>query len=380
VLRLPAGADAGSLSTVECLGRGSCVAGGLYFDRHGLSHPMIVTESGGRWAQARGLRLARGALGEVDAIDCTGPGNCVAGGNYQLGVAGRTRLFAVTERAGRWGQISTLHLPRNAIVDIALGAIACPRPGSCEAVGTYDNRNSDEGWAAAQRAGRWQQAREIQPPAGANAIPNVDLYSISCSRPGSCVATGLYFGNPPGARALAVTEVGGRWRRAVQVLPPPGAGSPPRAALFSVTCPRAGTCEASGSYFDASGQGQKMVATESGGGWRRAQAVNVWPPNASFAIETEHAFRSIACPSLRSCVAVGSYIDTAGGKPSLVATESGGTWTGASEIGLPANAATGANLTSDAEAVDCTSTGYCAIVGLYASRSAGDQALAATTR
>jgi hypothetical protein len=101
---------------------------------------------------------------------------------------------------------------------------------------------------------------------------------------------------------------------------------------------------------------------------------------SSFTIETSHSFRSIACPTLRSCVAVGPYIDAAGGRPSLAATESGGTWTRASEIGLPASAAVGASLASDAEAVDCTSTGYCAIVGDYADRSRTFHAMVATTR
>ena len=378
-IRLPQGSNAGSLRAVECLRQGSCVAGGDYFDSRSLLHPMIVTESGGRWARARSLPMPKGTVGEVTAIDCTGFGNCVAGGDYQRGATGAFRLFAVTQRAGRWGRISTLRMPSNATTVIALGAIACLRRASCQAVGTYDDGKGDEGWAAVMRAGRWRQASEIRPPAGANAIAGVWLYSVTCTRPGTCVATGFYYGRPFGSHALAVIETGGRWRQAVQVRPPPGAASF-GASLFSVVCPRVRICEAAGGYSDTPGQGQKMVATESGGRWLRARAVNVWPTNMSNAVESDRSFKSIACARTGSCVAVGPYFDTAGGQPSLVATESGGRWTGASEVGLPANAATGAKLGSDADAVDCTSTGYCAIVGDYRDRSGVFQALAATTR
>ncbi|HVB45069.1 MAG TPA: hypothetical protein VNF47_20530 [Streptosporangiaceae bacterium] len=365
---LPAGAGAaasGSLLAVDCVRRGWCVAGGEYDNGNGLSsaRPMIVTESGGRWGQAIALHLGRLYNGAVTAIDCTSPGNCMAGGYYS-NFSGKITVFTVTERAGRWGGVRPVRLPGNALEGEAVGGIACPRLGACVAVGTYAIRSSygslDRGWLAMEQAGRWQQAREIGLPAGAPQPAGVGLSSVACAMPGSCVAVGwnhefLPNGHNNGDYPVAVTEAGGRWRRAVRVPLPPDTTSPPHAYLVSVSCPRAGACLAAGDYTGSNDN--QMVATSSAGRWGRARGVDVMPPDAdaSFGL----GFTAMACPARSLCVAIGEYHE-AGDYAGMAAIANGATWS-ATEIGPPANA----TADSPANAVDCTAAGYCAIVGSY---------------
>src|SRR5689334_2618782 len=73
-----------------------------------------------------------------------------------------------------------------------------------------------------------------------------------------------------GARAAAS---GGTWGIAKEV---PGAAALNKggfAQLLSVSCGRAGSCSAGGSYTDASGHGQAFVAVEARGIWGRAEEV-----------------------------------------------------------------------------------------------------------
>ncbi len=91
---------------------------------------------------------------------------------------------------------------------------------------------------------------------------------------------------------------------------------------------------------------------------------------------------SLACPSLRSCVAVGDVGRTLHTDPSTgwslptVLSESGGAWQQAREITLPANATAGNGQEAQLYSVTCPTSRSCVAVGVYDDRAGTGQPMA----
>jgi hypothetical protein len=370
-----------SLFAVECLSAGSCVAGGNYTDSTHTERAMVVTESGHHWARARELRIPGAAVGGVDSIDCVGTRFCVAVGNYSFSPTA-TKGFVVTRSGGKWGKAHPVAPPTNAKASLGdtVSSVACTRVGSCVLVGYYFDARGIEPMAATESGGRWQRARELLAPLDTQSSRTIFLNAVACPRTGSCVAVGNYVNSAGAFQSLAITESGGRWRRGVQVVAPAGTLFPGGTVLYSVTCTKVGSCIAVGSFTNNLDNQREMVATQRRGIWHRARGLALLPAGGSF--RSSFDFRSVACTSAGNCLAIGGFVFTAAaglGFPSLVATQAGGRWTKARQIRPPPNSATGSMLATDASAIDCTSAGYCAAVGDYVTTSSRLQAMVATT-
>ncbi|MGO9759751.1 MAG: hypothetical protein ACLP1Q_00605 [Solirubrobacteraceae bacterium] len=296
-----------------------------------------------------------------------------------------------------WPAASELTLPSGA--DRARGAqaanlasVACTSPVSCTAVGSYtDASKSSQAMVAAETSGVWGQASELTLPSGANTTAgqqNAELDSIACTSVGACVAVGSYT-DANGAKdhqALIVTETGGVWGQASELMLPTGAiaaAGAQNAQLDSVTCTSPGNCVAAGSYTDTGSSSQAMVATETGGVWGQASELTL-PSNANTTAGAQNArLDSLTCTGPGSCVAVGYYAVTGGGQQAMVVTETGGTWGQPSEFALPTNAlgvgplypagaqCDGATCLQAAklDSVACASVGNCTAVGEFADDS-----------
>src|SRR6478672_9713843 len=75
-----------------------------------------------------------------------------------------------------------------AVRQLSLDAVACPSPGNCTAVGSYDAATGPAhpvGLLISQVAGQWQPGVTATLPAGAAANPQVRLNSVSCASPGN---------------------------------------------------------------------------------------------------------------------------------------------------------------------------------------------------
>ena len=212
--------------------------------------------------------------------------------------------------------------------------------------------------------------------------PAVALRSISCTSPGDCVGVGGY-GDTNGDddyQALYATESAGVWGTAQRLSLPDGANATPtgqRAFLASVSCPSAGNCVAVGSFADAAGDSQAMIATDTAGSWG---AHELTLPAGAYATQGMYgaSLTSVSCTSVGNCLAVGSYVDSTHARQAMLVEEDGGVWGVAKTLKLPANAVTApggqyARLTS----VSCTPpatrvlaiklgpVGSCAAVGTY---------------
>jgi hypothetical protein len=227
------------------------------------------------------------------------------------------------------------------------------------------------GRASAPLAVTWRSVAVLA-PLNARADPVATLDTVACAGAGSCAGGGSYQAKSGAFEAMVVTEAGGTWKRAQELLLPAGAfAANPDASVASVACTGAGSCVAVGGYtYDSAGHGQAFTAAESGGVWARARQVAL-PANAAPA--TDATLGAVACTSAGSCVAVGGYLDKAGRQELMAVTEANGRWGRAAQITAPRNAAApGGSL----DGVSCWRPGDCLAVGMYADASRHGQALA----
>jgi|HubBroStandDraft_6_1064221.scaffolds.fasta_scaffold62365_3 hypothetical protein len=189
------------------------------------------------------------------------------------------------------------------------------------------------------------------PPGPGRPYPFGYLSSVACPPSGACVAVGTYAYNGEASRgdAMVVSESDGVWNRASEIVPPSSSALYVEAGLFSVACPAAGSCVAIGSYLDSADEEQAMAVSESDGVW--GQAIEI--PGV--------VLQSIACRAPGSCVAIGTV---SGDTRKMVGViESGGVWSQPQGISLPANDVSeyGVQLAPLA----CQVSGPCVTVGSY---------------
>lgn len=381
-LRLPLDAAKGAVSAlfgVHCTGAGSCLAGGSFVSREDESLAMIARESGGRWARASDLRLPANVLqAAVTSVDCTAVRSCVAVGGYLTRTS--TSGFTVTESAGRWQRPHTISPPiRDGLPQlISLEAVSCFAAGSCEAVGVDEQGQDEQPLTATESRGIWSRARLLRlPPNGALGA----LTSVSCPRRGYCVAVGDYVDNANSGIVMTAVEWHGKWQRARELALPTGAAGriSQQSNLGSVSCTGLGSCTAVGSYDNATVHQVPMLAIESHGHWARARAVSTRPANAS--ARRDSTLDSVSCLRAGSCLALGSYFTKAGRPETMFVTLEPGHRAISTELRLPRNGASAgepANA-STAGAVDCTPGGFCAADGIYLTKADLEEAWTATT-
>jgi hypothetical protein len=144
----------------------------------------------------------RGRAG-VSSVSCRPARYCVAFGGY-ADDSGDAQAFVVSERNGVWGQaieVPSLGAP-NATTDVQtaeVGSISCTRPGNCLAGGTYGQPYS---WAfvAVEKNGAWGKAVNLPGLKTLVTGRYADISSVSCAAPGNCGTGGGYenvvFGDP----------------------------------------------------------------------------------------------------------------------------------------------------------------------------------------
>jgi cytochrome c551/c552 len=370
-----------------CPTAGYCTGVGSYKEENGNGEALAATRINGSWSRAVEIALPAGAASSgqeagfgfgVPSVACTEPGDCVAVGHY-FKEGGSEAAMAASETDGAWGAASEIKLPENAASDpeALLASVACPAAGECVARGGYTNEDGErEAMVADETDGSWSPASAVESPADAEGGSGSYSGLVACSATGACVEIGEYRdGSTKTREAMVVTEVGGSWTRAQQLALPANAGSKPESVLRSVVCVPSGPCVAVGSYTNQSGGREALVAEETGGVWGPASQI-VAPPNVAANPEIGFGFApfSIACAASGSCVLTAQYTDYSGDREALVAEETSGVWGPASEIAVPANAA------SDPDTVlypACPASGECALVGAYTDAEGDREALVA---
>lgn len=378
----PAGGSYGNLGAIACTAKGSCTAGGSYEATATKSRePMIVTESSGRWARGVAIRLPANSArtdgsATIAAFACPSRSDCVAVGNYTLPTNALHGLIT-TGHARSWSTARAPVLPAGSAAtgESYLTGVSCTRPGSCVAVGGYTTlASSGEAMAETESGGHWRRALTIRPPADASGNPSAHLSAVSCPKAGDCVAVGGYTTKSLDEEVMAAVEARGKWGRALEIRMPADAPAEPLAELYSVSCPSGRTCMAVGSYFTTADRGLPLTVAESGGRWRRAIGLTGLPAGAEKANQ-DATLNGVTC-SGSSCVAVGSYVTTAAVSMAMAISESDGRWSRAVEVSTPPHAARGSAQSATLFGVACRGATDCTAVGQYVNGTRVNEAMA----
>lgn len=367
-------ASTGPSSVIACPAADACTLA-TAGDHGSTASFALYTPVHGRWAQQA---LVPTSLPNdsftVTAITCPATADCALAGTDYDGLSKRSEVSVVaTKSQGRW---TTTRLPLPAGSgsgeSMEIDGLACPGAGGCVGVGEISTENPANNGApqpviATLKGGTWTVA--LAPlPADASASPvAANLADVACTAPGSCVAVGAYLPASGGWRPLIETLADGNWTPGTAPLP---ADAGNFVELQSVACPAPGSCVAAGDNVGPVGgnhgpeaNNPGVIVTLAHGVWSTATA----PRPKGAPGEFWGALWGIACPAPGSCVAVGQY-NTNSNQNSLpqIDTLSHGTWAAVIAASLPADAGK-KNQYASAIHVACAPTGYCAALAEYTS-------------
>jgi hypothetical protein len=131
-----------AVGSVSCVSPGNCAAGG-YLATYTQPLPFVVSEVNGVWHTAIRIRSVAGLAlynGGVSSVACVSRGNCVAGGQYDH--QGNYEGFLMSEVNGQWRRPMTVPgLPALNVLQVVgeVDVIACPAAGRCVAAGVYSD-------------------------------------------------------------------------------------------------------------------------------------------------------------------------------------------------------------------------------------------------
>jgi hypothetical protein len=360
----PASGAFAILQAVSCSAPGSCVAGG----NDNSSAAVIATERQSTWSAAQPVPLPAGTQqSSVTGVSCSRE-VCTAVGSL-LSSSGNQGSFVTTEEGGRWSVPALIRPPANAAPANSgafLNSVSCTSAGNCVAVGSYSKAGrafSELFMVATQTAGRWDRATELALPANARG-GSATLASVSCGAAGSCVAVGSY-STSKALVPLTITKSHGRWGAAHEVaVPRNGTGSRLEQAEFgSVTCTHR-LCLAVGTYSVTRTKLESMAAIERRGRWGRPVEV---PTAVLKHTRLRLLLESVSCSS-SFCLAIGFSPD----RPirvQVALTYTGGKWGHAALVSPPANALSGSGAVTDLYQVTCSSRGACTAGGAYLTKA-----------
>jgi hypothetical protein len=221
------------------------------------------------------------------------------------------------------------------IVVASLAVAAFPAPAGAKVAGLSGQPGDRALPAAAAPGSGWSVARSPNPLTRTG-----QLFWVSCPRADSCVAVGTYVKGSGAGVTLAERWNGRRWR--IQRVPsPPGAAW---SALNGVSCVSPSACEAVGITFSRSGVRRAVAERWNGTRWQIQPAPS---PGGAYLV-------GVSCTSPTACTAVGGSTP---GTPGKALAER---WDGSRWRVQPTPSPAGSAFLSG---VACTSSSACTAVG-----------------
>lgn len=330
---------------VRCNGQKptTCVAVGWSVDPSGKNRTLAEFWDGHKWAVEPSPNISTDNNG-FDDMTCASATFCEGVGSYVDSSVPYLHTLVENWNGSTWTiQPSANHDPYASI----LTGASCISATSCEAVGWWYN-------AAGTRqtlAESWDGHSWTLQPAPNQGSADSFLLTPSCASATSCEAVGDYYNASGIEQTLAEFWNGRTWT--IQPSPDPGTGLN---NFQYLSCASASVCEVVGWYANGTGPGQSLIEGWDGRTW------TVQPsPNEG---TSWNVMGAISCPSTKSCVAVGEYINGAWQNESW--SWNGHKWT----VQLVPNVGTGSNYI---DAVSCVSATSCGATGWYVNSSAVNQ-------
>ncbi len=312
---------------IACVGPSRCWV--PFGSRSGGGAGVLATDDGG---SAWSVEHLPGHATYLPSISCGTTSECLVVG--YSGVLGRRSAgvaFRTVDGGGSWSQL-TLPAPVGPGVDNQLFSVSCRGTGWCAAVGggflpkTSSTPPSCGPGCTEAPTGQASTGPVTLTTADAgtawsvSALPmtsGAQMNGTSCGAPGACQTVGFAFTDchprsgggvecGPAAAAGGSLDGGRRW-----VSEPVGGGI---FNLYSVSCPTAAQCWATGSTGnDVQGHGVILHTSDGGAQW-----VHEAPVPGS------NSLTGVSCPTVRSCVAVGALGTAAHLTPVVETTSDGG--------------------------------------------------------
>ncbi len=306
------------------------------------------------WTAAQAPKGSTSQTGQLLSVACSSATNCTA-----VGTSGRSALLIARGRQRPWFQ-AAVPVPVASVDSARLVSVACPAASVCVAVGRYSSSGRQQGLLLSGHGTTWTATRAPL-PAGAAASPQASVLAVACATSSACVAVGQYAG-ASSDYALLLTGHGSSWAGRRAPLPADAAGRP-AAVLDSIACASASACTAVGSYRDEAGNRQGMLVTGHGNSWTATRS-----PLPASATVPGAMLSAVTCPLTTECVAVGSFSADAQG---FMVSGTGTAWT-AAQIPPPSRAAAS---TTAFRSIACFSASSCVAVGSYTGTSGSSQGL-----
>jgi hypothetical protein len=238
------------LGGVSCASRRGCVAVGYSGNSFGTAGVTLAERwNGTSWAVQRTPHPSDARASFLSGVSCAESVSCTATG-FVINDAG----FGVT-LAERWNGISWAIQPTptpTGATYVQLLGVSCASTRSCTAVGFF----SDVTGIEVMMAERWNVANWVTEstryPDGAR---YVQLVGVSCASPGTCIAVG-FFNNPTGVDVtLAERRDGTGW----EIQPTPNPAGATNNSLGDVSCPSKKFCIAVGGFSNSVGTGMTLA-------------------------------------------------------------------------------------------------------------------------
>jgi hypothetical protein len=388
-------------NAMSCPSARNCTVVGAYQNKKNFVDGVLLTETDGRWARGISVRLPADALrlrprfpqpdNSPTSVSCASAGNCTAVGFYTAfdhTVQRQGLLLSLVN--GSWQRGVRAPLPPDGVDNVELNAVSCAAPGSCTAVGNYDNEATNHpGVLLTQTNGAWEPAVRALLPASVwrrhtTLYQYMDLQAVSCSSPGNCTAVGMYSAVRHRSGGVLLTQTDGKWATGVPA-PLPANHAPRQITsathvyLNSVSCASPGNCTAVGDYVARGGHQHGLLLTQTDGRWTAAEARlpgRAWHASLGPGV----TLKSVSCASAGNCTAVGSYYGP-GGRDSvpLILTQTNGRWAKgvarppAGAAHLSAFEGSGPDyFQTGLSSVSCASAGNCTAVGQLPHNRSGD--------
>ena len=393
MLRAPADAAKNpnvTVNALSCASAGNCAVVGNYQDKVGDSRSFVADEVRRTWQPARDVVLASdarttGQNSAVHAVSCSSDGNCSAVGTYldSTSPLGHVLGFSLNEVRGVWQRARPITLPANANLNafVSLVQLVCTSNANCVAVGSYiDTNNVTRGLVVQEVNAVWRPGRSVTLPGDANEFPSASLREIACASTNNCTAIGTYVNAAGSLVGLSVTEAGGVWQRAVEMVMPYGAADNPRVFFYGfdgISCPSVGNCSAGGQYLDSAGFYQGFFIDEVAATWRVATQLAL--PSGAQSAGQNGGVVAISCRRAGACHAGAAYLDGAGNYQALFVNEEGGVWRTGTRVVLPGGATT-VGVDGGVYGLVCSSVSACTATGSYQSSATNYQGFTVVTR
>ncbi len=345
----PNGALSSELSSVSCISPTMCVAVGYYKDNAGTELTLAEVWNGHGWTVSETPNPTGAESSVLTGVSCTSASMCVAVGDteapgsallseiwngatwaiaavpdpsdYGGSLSGVSCSSTITCMAvGYWlvddstedtlaeswnGEVWTVDSTPNPGADSetdTLGAVSCPSPGSCTAIGsdaeTYGSGPAD------QIVEHWNGTTWLLETAPR--LTGSELFGVSCPTAKSCSVAGL-------GKAASFSWDGITWTIESAALP---AGT--KSFDWSgFSCAPATSCTAVGTYVGSNGHSETLIET-----WRAGKPVIESSPNVASAVNSY--LSAVSCTSSTQCSAVGDSGNSVGVRATLVERSSRG--------------------------------------------------------